>query len=147
MVKQCRKCGSTKPLELFYAHPRMADGRLNICCECIKSNVKARRQKNSEYVRAYDRQRAKVPERQAKMREIGKRNRDLVKRNANRLVSIAIKTGAIARKPCEKCGCEKSEAHHEDYEKPLDVVFLCSSCHKKRHVEINAMIYCRKSSD
>jgi len=27
-------------------------------------------------------------------------------------------------------------AHHEDYEKPLDVIFVCRSCHYKIHKEL-----------
>jgi hypothetical protein len=27
-------------------------------------------------------------------------------------------------------------AHHEDYDKPLEVVWLCQPCHKQRHKEI-----------
>jgi hypothetical protein len=36
---------------------------------------------------------------------------------------------------CSKCGKEKfTVMHHEDYSKPLDVVFLCRSCHGKLHL-------------
>jgi ribosomal protein S27AE len=38
--------------------------------------------------------------------------------------------------PCIRCGNEKSLAHHEDYDKPLDVMWLCQPCHKQRHKEL-----------
>lgn len=41
----------------------------------------------------------------------------------------AVKDGAIKRLPCEVCGAEKVEMHHENYHKPLDVVFLCRPHH------------------
>src|SRR5580704_4071150 len=34
---------------------------------------------------------------------------------------------------CQRCGAEKSEAHHPDYLKPLDVVWLCAPCHRFIH--------------
>jgi len=38
--------------------------------------------------------------------------------------------------PCEECGTtERVQRHHEDYEKPEEVRFLCQSCHTKRDME------------
>jgi len=53
---------------------------------------------------------------------------------ANAAVYRSIQRGEIVRKPCESCGTSKRvEAHHEDYNKPLEVIWLCLSCHKKLH--------------
>ena len=48
----------------------------------------------------------------------------------------AIGSGRLVKKPCERCGSENSRAHHEDYDKPLDVVWLCPACHLARHREL-----------
>lgn len=53
------------------------------------------------------------------------RARDSVKR--------AVKSGRLIRLPCQTCGEVESHAHHEDYLKPLDVEWLCHSCHELRH--------------
>jgi hypothetical protein len=45
----------------------------------------------------------------------------------------AIREGALTRKTCEVCGDPKSEGHHEDYSKPLDVVWLCRWHHTLAH--------------
>jgi transcriptional regulator with XRE-family HTH domain len=37
-------------------------------------------------------------------------------------------------KACSACGRpSRVHAHHEDYSRPLDVVFLCALCHRRRH--------------
>lgn len=47
----------------------------------------------------------------------------------------AIREGVLTRQPCETCSAEPTEAHHDDYEKPLDVRWLCKSCHRAWHKE------------
>lgn len=59
------------------------------------------------------------------------RNIDKVKAHA--LFHRAIKNGEIIRKPCEICGEIKSHGHHQDYLKPLEVVWLCAKHHKAAH--------------
>lgn len=53
------------------------------------------------------------------------------KNKAHRMVFVAVRNGSLIKKPCEVCGLIKSEAHHNDYSKPLEVIWLC----KEHHVE------------
>ena len=136
--KECFKCNSVKPLEEFYKHPSMPDGHVNKCKECNKNDVTANRNKNIERVRAYDRERAKNPERMQANLEINRawRAEDKRRQVAHSAVARAIRNGSLVRIPCIKCGEQKSLAHHEDYDKPLDVMWLCQPCHKQRHKEL-----------
>ena len=44
------------------------------------------------------------------------------------------KQGNITPGTCEMCGTDKSiEAHHPDYSEPLEVVWVCSVCHRQFH--------------
>ena len=52
---------------------------------------------------------------------------------ARYILGNAVKQGKIIRLPCIVCGDEKSQGHHEDYTKPLDVIWLCDKHHKEKH--------------
>jgi hypothetical protein len=54
------------------------------------------------------------------------------KQSARRKVRHAINTGKLKVLLCIKCG-NKAEAHHADYEKPLDVIWLCPLHHRELH--------------
>ena len=137
-MKTCFKCQISKPLEDFYKHSQMADGHVNKCKECNKKDVTNNRNKNIERIRAYDRERAKIPERKKTASEISKAWRMADKRRltAHNAVARAIKSGKLVRLNCVRCNAEKTYAHHEDYDKPLEVVWLCQPCHKQRHKEL-----------
>lgn len=56
------------------------------------------------------------------------------KKRAHHLVERALDRGDLVRGPCAHCGAiGKVDAHHEDYEAPLDVTWLCRPCHLKHH--------------
>lgn len=137
-MKTCTVCKKEKPLDEFYAHPRMADGRLNKCKECHKAAIRKKRSERIEHYRAYDRNRAKHPERIKHSVEQTRiwRQEDRRRMAAHNAVARAIRSGKLERKPCERCGSEKSYAHHEDYDRKLDVKWLCQPCHKQRHKEM-----------
>lgn len=68
------------------------------------------------------------------------------KRAAN-AVQTALRRGVLTRPDaCSRCGAVMRgagaqglvQAHHADYAKPLDVVWLCPRCHCEEHRRLNA---------
>ena len=146
--KTCFKCLIKLPLEAFYKHAQMGDGHLNKCIACTKKDVNAHRQANLEKVRAYDRLRGGVPHRVEARRDYAKTENAKLshakslqkqrilhpqKRIARQALSNAIRDGRVARLPCLICGHETVEGHHPDYDRPLDVVWLCPPHHSATH--------------
>lgn len=138
--KRCFKCGEVKPLSDFYAHPRMADGHLNKCKNCTKKDSKRRRDDSPK------------SDLQTRLNACAEKPNH---KNAYMAVDAAIRSGVLEKPDtCSSCGCHSSahriEAHHEDYRKPLDVVWLCTPCHRKADAErrvregLNAYPACKK---
>ena len=136
--KQCFKCGAIKKIDEFYKHKKMGDGYLNKCIECTKKDALDHRNKNIEKIREYDRERGKNKERMRKASIVSTRwrNRDARITSAHNKVNRALRKGVLVRKPCVICGSEKSYAHHESYNRPLDVTWYCQPHHKERHKEM-----------
>jgi len=141
---QCKSCERKLPAGDFYA------SNLSRCKTCVKESVRANRREKADYYRAYDRKRYRDdPERAAHCKAMGKttpmserierqrarRADDPQKFKARCAVNNAIRDGKIARgTECYFCGSAGSlHAHHEDYDHPLDVRWLCPSCHGKLH--------------
>jgi hypothetical protein len=81
-------------------------------------------------------------------KEANRRDLGLVKKYKRKTIPIkerkekygeymnAIQSGVLTPQPCEVCGKEKSQGHHEDYSKPLDVIWLCIRHHHDRHIHL-----------
>jgi hypothetical protein len=65
-------------------------------------------------------------------KDYNRKHKDRVR--ANSMINNLIKRGEIIRLPCEICGYDKTHAHHPNYKKPLEVIWLCSSHHKLEHI-------------
>jgi hypothetical protein len=55
---------------------------------------------------------------------------------AHKLVAEARKAGTLLRGPCEVCGDPWAVAHHDDYNKPLAVRWLCFHHHMRHHAAL-----------
>jgi hypothetical protein len=58
---------------------------------------------------------------------------EYLRRQARWRVKDAIRFRKITKGPCEVCGEAKSQAHHTDYTRPLDVRWLCRVHHSAEH--------------
>jgi hypothetical protein len=151
ITKICRSCGIEKEKNSgFYVHATMADGYLNKCKECVKSRAKTYRFQNDS-VREYDRKRYyENSERKEYSKKQSKKwhqdnkkkakeirlawiSRNPEKRKAHIIVSNAVRDGLLKKQSCSICGTEKTEAHHDDYSKPLEVIWFCKNHHGERH--------------
>lgn len=88
--------------------PRLA-GQSALCRECSRI-----------YYREYVKNRILTEEQKLKIRV-----RDKVRRMIKRKLLIVF--------PCEVCGEIKSQAHHDDYSKPLNIRWLCQAHHSEHH--------------
>jgi len=134
--KSCRSCKKRKKIAAFYRHAKMRDGFLNKCKECKKADTKRHYRATFSERQKYERARLQRPERRAAKYRYEQRHRQRYpeRERARRFVAKAIMTGKLKRKHCELCGAKHDvQAHHADYSKPLEVRWLCRTCHNKEH--------------
>lgn len=127
--KVCPSCKIEKPLATgFYKLASLPDGVSTHCMVCKRAKTREfdRSEKGKERIRRRD----------AKARKVNPH-----KLRAGLKVREAVRTGKLVKPDsCPNCGSpERLEGHHEDYSKPLDVIWLCNICHKGKHGRLVAV--------
>jgi len=152
---KCKTCGSTDD-DIFYSSIK------TYCKKHWKEKVKKNRESKAEYYREKERERTHDPKRiaqrnlklngkiglycvipkghKARGEELDSRKlylkRNPKKRYATEQVAYAIRTGRLKKSPCEVCGEKKAHAHHDDYNEPLNIRWLCNKHHIEHHAKI-----------
>ncbi len=152
-TKTCRTCGIEKPSSEFNTHRKTLDGLQSWCKPCFavwSKQWKAEKMKDPAYVLRYRHAARTTAVRRPILSDsqksaARKRNRERHKKRriesplqcrAWDAVKYAIKTKRLLKMPCEVCGSKKSNAHHDDYSKPLDVRWFCHDHHMAHHAAL-----------
>ena len=139
----CTKCG--------FLFQRSETSHVTLCCACKllydaawrdKRRAAGLRACGARMPKAYERARERIyrqrPEVKARLCLAAKLRRDdpdpaeRIKHVSRWKLNRALASGRITRQLCEVCGT-KAHAHHADYEKPLDVRWLCPQHHADIH--------------
>ena len=117
----CSKCKLNSEVVKFYTHSP------TVCIPCKRKYFKS----------WYDPQREKARNklRMDKFKTYRKQTRKNhpERHLAREIIHKALLKGEIIKEPCKMCKNKKSEAHHPDYSKPLEVIWLCRKHHVKQH--------------
>ena len=150
MNKTCSKCKAVKSTDLFSKNRSQNDGLQNNCKQCVKEYDQTDRgraikkksvakyrcsAKSREWRKKW---RAALPPEKRVNQNKAKKDYNLnnpYKRKAHSLIRCAIRRGDLIRpNSCSECLKDgKPHAHHDDYNNPLDVRWLCDICHADWH--------------
>jgi len=114
----CTKCFRALRSEAFYKSPA------KVCKECHKAQMRVHYQEPGFKTKNAERQRARL-----------KDKGNYAKHDARMAVRQALERGEMVRESnCALCNsAEDIEAHHRDYSKKLEVIWLCRNCHAMHH--------------
>lgn len=65
----------------------------------------------------------------------------LKRASARAIATEAIGRNILVRQPCEVCGSFPTQAHHTDYDAPLDVTWLCEKHHVLIHSKPSSLAF------
>jgi len=150
-LRKCKTCGKDKDLNQFII-ARSKKGKVYYCGFCKDCDNKRRKEEyyenhkhELEYRRNYYRKNkekwtTKPLTDEQKKRKVEKqrerRKNDRRRSFAYKQIMYAVRDGnVIVPNNCEICneGNTKIVGHHEDYDKPLEVQWICEGCHATIH--------------
>lgn len=155
-MKVCSKCRNEKEDTEFWKRNNRSSGVNSECKECAKARrTKNYKEKNAEFREKrkeyYRKNREKLAANQVESQKGNVRyrkyqNKYLMKKRksgdkkflARHILFLAVKGKMIFRpEECSQCNVKgKIEAHHTNYDKPLDVTWICVKCHRALHKKL-----------
>jgi hypothetical protein len=157
-MKKCTKCGVLKELSEFVTLKKSKDGKGYYCKKCksiyMHEYKKAYRKRGhtksgkrfKEYFREYYanntaehiatvlKYQKTEKGKSAMRRKLEKyHNKHPHRKQVNTNLNIAVKAGLVIRGVCEVCKGKTTHGHHDDYNKQLEVRWLCPKHHSAWH--------------
>lgn len=146
-MKTCNRCGQVRSIDMFPTNKGAADGHKNQCRDCVSLRAKEWWKRNIQnpswrLSRRYNsrlkgRLRRAMGYKAAKQDQVeymkARREKHPEIFLAYAKVQWAVRSGKLVRLPCEQCGSTNTNAHHDNYKKPLDVRWFCVPCHHAHH--------------
>lgn len=116
--KFCGECAQDLPVEMFRRDGSRKDGFGRKCklCDAARDRNPTEARRLSHRIRQ-KRYSARFPQKIA----------------AQQALIRAVSAGKLTRQPCEVCGEPETHGHHDDYNKPLTVRWLCQPHHVQAH--------------
>lgn len=136
MKKQCTRCKEEKPYSEFRkSELNKRDGLTWYCKQCLVETDNSWRLRNLEkFNETQKRYRQTKAWRLSRIRSgIRERQKSPERFLAGNQVRNAVKRKKLEKLPCGICGIVKVEGHHQDYAKPLEVIWLCRQHHVDWH--------------
>jgi ribosomal protein S27AE len=132
-TKICISCKDNLPTISFSKDKTRKDGMNNKCRACDKIRAKKYSKNNPKKIakankKSYSKNRKKRLIYYKKWYSENKK-----RKLAHYAVKVAISNLILFKKSCEVCGEKTTQAHHSDYNKPLEVIWLCVKCHSQWH--------------
>ena len=142
-MKVCGRCEKDCEDDDFYRNRANEDGLSGWCKKCTKGRrielgtVKpVGWKRKTENIVAY-----LADYRKGNVEKLRKAHRAWMIAHPNRkkckdAYRYALNVGKLKRGVCDVCGAVEVDGHHTDYEKPLEVVWLC----REHHLEAHALL-------
>lgn len=128
-MKTCKRCKNDRRPQDFAKCASSPDNLQRWCRQCWKTYDYNRCQDTAR--KNKDSKRKKTTE--CKYTEKDYREKNQKKRSAHQAVAQALKKRHLVKECCMECGESHTYAHHCDYDRPLDVMWLCATHHAEWH--------------
>lgn len=131
-MKNCWRCGISRPKEDFMKDSSRADGLSHVCKVCDRERFKGYYLKHRDHVNERVKKYTQTPTGKEVAR---RRNKHMMEKYPEKyktryMTRMYIKAGKITKKPCEICGDANVEVHHPDYSDAINVHFYCRYHHR-----------------